>query len=69
MGRKATMPSREEVLVAAVPLTLQVEHGPQPETIEILVEGFRPIVVTAAQRILLRPEGPGVVLERETLPQ
>ena len=63
------MPPREEVLVAVVPVTLRVERGPQPETIEILVEGVDPIVVTAAQRILLRPEGHGVVLERETLPQ
>jgi hypothetical protein len=63
------MADREEVLVGAVPLTFHVERGPQPETIEIRVEGFDPIAVTAAQRILLRPEGHGVVPERETPPQ
>jgi hypothetical protein len=61
------MPGREEVLVAAAPLALRVERGPEPGTLEIHVEGFDPIAVTAARKIILRPEGLGVVLERENL--
>ena len=68
-GREWNLPYREEVLVTALQLTLQIAPGPQPGAVVVRVESFDPIVVTAAQRILLRPEGHGVVLERETLPQ
>ncbi len=63
------MKDREEVLVAALPLALRIVPSPEPGTLGIRVEGFDPIAVTAAQRIILRPEGHGLVLERETLPQ
>jgi hypothetical protein len=63
------MASLEEVPVSALPLALHIDRGPEPEAIKIWVEGFDPIVVTAAQRLILRPEGHGVVIEREALPQ
>ena len=61
------MPNREEVLVSAVPLMLTVQRAPGPGAPRIEIDGFDPIAVTPGQRIVLRPEGHGVVLERETL--
>jgi hypothetical protein len=59
------MPDREEILVSAVPLTVRIERGHGGE-LQILVDGFDPIELAHAQRIIVRPEGHGVVIERET---
>jgi hypothetical protein len=54
------MPAREEVIVSAVPLSLRVERG--AGTGELRVD---PIELAPHHRLVLRPEGFGVVLERE----
>jgi hypothetical protein len=56
---------REEMLVSAVPLALRIERGRTGE-LRVLVDGFDPITVTPSARVILRPEGGGVVIERET---
>ncbi len=58
--------NREEVLVSAVPLTFRVGRGREPDTLRVRVEGFDPITITAAQWLVLRAEGLGVVIARET---
>ncbi len=59
------MPAREEVLVSAVPLTLRIERGVGTGHVRIVVEGFDPIELAPHQRLVLRPEGYGVVFDRE----
>ena len=59
------MAAREEVLVSAVPLTFRVERGAGTGELRVVVEGFDPINVAPHQRLVLRPEGYGVVVERE----
>jgi hypothetical protein len=56
---------REEMLVSAVPLALRIGRGGKGE-LRVLVDGFDPITVTPSARIILRPEGSGVVIERES---
>ncbi len=57
--------AREELLVSAVPLTLRMERGSADGELRILVEGFDLIAPTTANKIILRPEGLGVVIERD----
>jgi hypothetical protein len=59
------MPAREEVMVSAVPLALRIERGVGTGELRILAEGFDPIELAPHHRLVLRPEGFGVVLERE----
>lgn len=59
------MVDREEVLVSAVPLTLRIEPGEVLGELRLFVQGFGPIEVKPRDKIILRPEGLGVVLERE----
>jgi hypothetical protein len=59
------MPAREEVIVSAVPLSLRVERGAGTGELRVVVEGFDPIELAPHHRLVLRPEGFGVVLERE----
>ncbi len=58
------MADPEEVLVSAVPLTLRIVRGRGRGELRILAEGFDPIEVMPHDRIIIRPEGQGVVLER-----
>jgi hypothetical protein len=59
------MGDREEVLVTAVPLILRIVRGRGQDELRILAEGFDPIEVMPRDRIILRAEGQGVVIERE----
>ena len=59
------MPGREKILVSAVPLMFRVERGAGTGHVRIVVDGFDPIELAPDQRLLLRPEGYGVILERE----
>ena len=58
-------PGEELLVSAALPLTLRIEGGQRQGELSIVVAGFDPIAVPASGRIILRPEGQGVVL-RET---
>jgi hypothetical protein len=58
------MQSREEILVSALPLTLRIVRGRGRCELRVLAEGFDPIEVRARDRIILRPEGQSVVIER-----
>ncbi len=58
--------AREEVLVSAVLLNLSIERG-HGNALQILVDGFDPIEFTEAQRIIIRAEGHGLVIEREAM--
>ena len=60
------MVAREELLVSAVPLVLRVERGLQAGALRVLVRSLDPISVPPSGRLILRPEGHGVVVERET---
>jgi len=57
---------REELLFGAVPLILRIVRGRGQGELRILAEGFDPIEVKPRDRIILRPEAQGVVIERET---
>ncbi len=48
--------AREGDLVSAVLLTLLVERGAEGGELRIIVEGFDPIAVKTANKIVLRPE-------------
>jgi hypothetical protein len=58
------MVHRDELLVSAVPLTLRIEPGSADGELGIVIEGFDPITVSPQQRIVIRPEGRGVVVDR-----
>jgi hypothetical protein len=60
---------RQEMLVSAVPLALRVERGAGTGALRIVVEGFDPIDLAAHQRLIFRPEGSGVAIEREAVEQ
>ena len=55
----------QEVLVSVVPLTLRIVRGRGKGELRILAESFDPIEVKRRDKIILRPEGHGVVIERE----
>jgi hypothetical protein len=59
------MGHREELLVSALPLTLRIEPGAVTGELRIVVEGFDPIDVRPAEKIVLRPDEHAVVIERE----
>ncbi len=59
------MAKTEELVVSAVPLTLRIVRGRGRGELRILAEGFDPIELMPRDRIILRPEGHGVVIERE----
>ncbi len=59
--------AREEMLVSAVPLAIQIDRGPQLGELHIMVEGFDPITAAPGQSIIVRREGHSVVIEREGL--
>ena len=59
------MPLRREVLLSAVPLTFRVERGAGTGHLRVVVEGFDPVELAPDQRLVLRPEGHGLVVERE----
>src|SRR5262249_19831166 len=61
------MTMAQEVLVSAVPLTLRIVRGRGKGELRILAEGFDPIEVKRRDKIILRPEGHGVVIERENV--
>jgi hypothetical protein len=60
------MAKTEELVVSAVPLTLRIARGRGRGELRILAEGFDPIEVRPRDRIILRPKGAGVVIERKT---
>jgi hypothetical protein len=60
---------RQEMLVSAVPLVLRVERGAGTGQVRVVAEGFDPIDIATHQRLVLRPEGYGVVLDRESVEQ
>jgi len=59
------MADRKELLVSAVPLTLRIVRGRSQGELRILAEGFDPIEVMPRDRIILRSECRGVVIQRE----
>jgi hypothetical protein len=63
-GDGGTQAMKEEMLVSAVPLALSIDRGRDGE-LRVLVDGFDPITVAPSARVILRPEGHGVVIERE----
>ena len=66
LRRELRLPDpRREVLVSAVPLQISIERGPDDGALRIIIDGFDPIPIAPASRIIVRPEGHGVVLERE----
>jgi hypothetical protein len=62
----ARMVTREEVAVTDLPLVLRVERGSQAGALRLLVRSFDPIPVPPSGRLILRSQGHGVVIERET---
>jgi hypothetical protein len=64
-SRKIAMPNRQEVLVSAIPLALRVERGAGTGHLRVVVEGFDPVELAPDQRLVLRPQGHGLVVERE----
>jgi hypothetical protein len=59
------MSQSDELLVSTLPLKLGIVSCSSEGELRVIVEGFDPITVTAPGRIILRPEGYGVVIERE----
>jgi hypothetical protein len=57
------------MLVSAVPLALRVERGAGTGELRIVAEGFDSIEIATHQRLVLRPEGHGMVIERESVEQ
>jgi hypothetical protein len=60
---------RQEMLVSAVPLMLRVERGAGTGELRVVAEGFDPVELATHQRLVLRSEGHGVVIEREPVEQ
>jgi hypothetical protein len=57
------------MLVSTVPLALRVERGAGTGELRIVAEGFDSIEIATHQRLVLRPEGHGMVIERESVEQ
>ncbi len=58
------MTKRNELLVSALPVMLTVERGAHDRELRVVVEGFDPIIVGELEKIILRPEGHAVIIER-----